>query len=89
MDPDAVLLLGTGKGILGALLIGLDEDLKPAISCNLALAWSADQCQQPEKFHQKTFETLCRTTHWRGRYTVLRGLYYYSGRDRDPRKKSN
>ena len=42
-DADTVLMLGTGMATLGAILIGLDEGLSSAISCNLALPWSAAQ----------------------------------------------
>ncbi len=73
-DADTVLMLGTGMATLGAILIGLDEGLKPAISCNLALAWSTAQSEQLEKLDHNTFETWGKATNWRGRYTVLRGL---------------
>jgi len=38
---DAVLMLGTGMPTLASLLRGHQQQLKPAISCNLALTWAA------------------------------------------------
>ena len=40
-DCDVVLMLGTGMPTLGPILDGVDHHLKPALSCNLALAWAA------------------------------------------------
>ena len=38
---DAVLMLGTGMPTLASLLRGHQQQLTPAISCNLALTWAA------------------------------------------------
>jgi len=40
-DCDCVLMLGTGMATLNAILLGKEEGLRPAVSCNLALAWAA------------------------------------------------
>ena len=42
-DADAVLMLGTGIATLRPLLAGHAAGLKPAISCNVALMWAAQQ----------------------------------------------
>jgi maleate isomerase len=40
---DAVLMLGTGMATLGPLIAGREAGLKPAVSCNLALAWAVSR----------------------------------------------
>jgi maleate isomerase len=72
-DADVVLMLGTGMATLGSILKGLDDGLKPAVSCNLALAWAATQSKRLEQLDYKTFEAWRTGSHWRSRYLNLRG----------------
>jgi maleate isomerase len=67
-NADGVLMLGTGMATLGPLLAGLDEGLKPAISCNLALAWAAVQAQRWNDLDYTNFEAWRIGAHWRARY---------------------
>ena len=67
-NADGVLMLGTGMATLGPLLAGLDEGLKPAISCNLALAWAAVQAQPWNDLDYTNFEAWRTGAHWRARY---------------------
>ncbi|MBO6774730.1 MAG: aspartate/glutamate racemase family protein [Marinibacterium sp.] len=67
-DADAVLMLGTGMATLGPILTGLGEGLKPAVSCNLALAWAAAQAQPWDDLDGKTFDSWRNASHWRGRF---------------------
>lgn len=39
-DAELVLMLGTGMPTLGPILEGAERNIKPALSCNLALAWA-------------------------------------------------
>ena len=66
-DADAVLMLGTGMATLGPILTGLDEGLKPAVSCNLALAWATAQARSWDNLDGKTFDSWRNAFHWRGR----------------------
>ena len=72
-DADVVLMLGTGMATLGPLLAGLDEGLKPAISCNLALAWAAVQARPWNELDYTNFEAWRNAAHWRARYNGLFG----------------
>jgi len=72
-DADGVLMLGTGMATLWPLLAGLDEGLKPAVSCNLALAWAAVQAQPWNNLDYTNFEAWRNADHWRNRYNRLFG----------------
>lgn len=72
-DADVVLMLGTGMATLGPLLVGLDEGLKPALSCNLALAWAAVQALPWNDLDHTNFEAWRNAAHWRARYNGLFG----------------
>ena len=72
-DSDVVLMLGTGMATLGPLLAGLDEGLKPAISCNLALAWAAVQALPWNELDYTNFEAWRNAAHWWARYNGLFG----------------
>ncbi len=72
-DADAILMLGTGMATLGPILTGLEEGLKPAVSCNLALAWAAAQARPWDALEGETFEDWRQATHWRQRYDGLVG----------------
>jgi maleate isomerase len=45
----------------------LDEGLKPAVSCNLALAWATAQARAWDNLDGKTFDSWRNAFHWRGR----------------------
>lgn len=70
-DADAVLMLGTGMATLGPLVAGLGEGLKPAVSCNLALAWAAAQGREWDALDPGSFEAWRRADHWRPRFEAL------------------
>ena len=72
-DADAVLMLGTGMATLGPILKGLEHGLKPAVSCNLALAWAAAQARSWDALDGATFEDWQKAVHWRKRCSALFG----------------
>lgn len=72
-DADAVLMLGTGMATLEPILKGLEEGLKPAVSCNLALAWAAAQTRSWDELDSASFEDWQKAVHWRHRYSALFG----------------
>ncbi|MFC6584949.1 hypothetical protein [Sulfitobacter aestuariivivens] len=72
-SADAVLMLGTGMATLEPILTGLEEGLKPAVSCNLALAWAASQAVPWDALNETTFEDWRQATHWKRRYNALFG----------------
>ncbi|SHG67782.1 maleate cis-trans isomerase family protein [Marivita hallyeonensis] len=70
-EADAVLMLGTGMATLGPILEGLDKGLKPAVSCNLALAWAAAQQNSWDSLREDSFGDWRKAIHWRQRYQAL------------------
>ncbi len=70
-EADAILMLGTGMATLGPLLAGRDRGLRPAISCNLALAWAATQGRRWDALDSSGLPDWCAGTHWAPRLKAL------------------
>lgn len=70
-EADAILMLGTGMATLQPLAQGHAEGLKPAISCNLALAWAACQKQPWDALQEGDLRNWMAGTHWTARLSAL------------------
>jgi len=71
LDVDAVLMLGTGMPTIGPILAGLHSSLRPAISCNLALVWSACRTVCPKNLVLSRIESWIEAKHWSRRARVM------------------
>lgn len=71
-DADVVLMLGTGMPTLGPILTGVERKMKPALSCNLALARAVVNaaCRADEVV---SLEDWLSGSQWRERYCSIRG----------------
>jgi maleate cis-trans isomerase len=70
-DADAILMLGTGMATLQPLATGHAEGLKPAISCNLALAWAACQKRRWDALQESGLRDWMQGSHWFARLPAL------------------
>ena len=70
-DADAVLMLGTGMATLRPILAGRDEGLRPAISCNLALAWAAAQARRWDALDAADLDGWRAGRGWEPRFDAL------------------
>lgn len=70
---DAVLMLGTGMATLSPILRGRADGLLPAVSCNLALAWSTvEAIVNPDRQGQSIVSWLD-GDHWSDRLALISG----------------
>lgn len=69
-NADAVLMLGTGMPTLASLLRGHAQGLTPAISCNLALAWTATKSVTE---NSGSLDEWLSGDHWRQRLQLIAG----------------
>mgnify|MGYP001823022609 CR=1 FL=1 len=70
---DAILMLGTGMATLRPLLIGQQENLPPAISCNLALSWAASQKRNWQDLGEGNLNAWLDTGIWAERAAAVFG----------------
>jgi len=66
---DAILMLGTGMATLGSLIAGQEAGLKPAVSCNLALAWTI--CRANDGADARPLADWLDTSLWEDRLRML------------------
>lgn len=70
---DAVLMLGTGMATLSPLLRGRADELLPAVSCNVALAWATVNCICSTDNNKQSLETWLAGDHWAERLALISG----------------
>ncbi len=70
-DADAILMLGTGMATLAPLLAGQKRGLRPAISCNVALAWAATNHAIDPRTRDATLPHWIAGKHWAKRLRLL------------------
>lgn len=66
-EADAILMLGTGMATLNPLIEGHRRGLKPAMSCNLALAWAATQKKRWTDLGDGNLHAWRAGAHWASR----------------------
>ncbi len=69
-DADAVLMLGTGMPTLASLVRGHQQQLTPAISCNLALAWATVHASDNVDI---SLDDWLEGKHWLKRFRLIAG----------------